>query len=33
MVEFMAGLVTGGAVGMVVLALCIAAARGERDNG
>jgi hypothetical protein len=33
MIEFLAGALVGGVTGLVVLALCMAAARGERDNG
>jgi gas vesicle protein len=33
MLEFLAGLVVGGYLGVFVVALCVAAARGERDDG
>jgi uncharacterized protein involved in exopolysaccharide biosynthesis len=33
MFEFLAGLVLGGFLGVFVVALCSAAARGERDDG
>jgi len=33
MLEFLAGLVVGGSLGVFVAALCFAAARGERDDG
>jgi len=33
MLEFLAGLVLGGFLGVFVAALCVAAARGERDDG
>jgi len=33
MLEFLSGLVVGGCFGVFVVALCVAAARGERDNG
>jgi uncharacterized protein involved in exopolysaccharide biosynthesis len=33
MLEFLAGLVLGGCLGVFVAALCVAAARGERDDG
>ncbi|WP_156127409.1 DUF3789 domain-containing protein [Paracoccus sanguinis] len=33
MLEFFAGLVVGGFLGVFVAALCVAAARGERDDG
>jgi hypothetical protein len=33
MLEFLAGLVVGGCLGIFIAALCVAAARGERDNG
>jgi uncharacterized protein involved in exopolysaccharide biosynthesis len=33
MLEFLAGLVLGGCLGVFVVALCAAAARGERDDG
>ncbi|CUH81530.1 hypothetical protein TRN7648_03516 [Tropicibacter naphthalenivorans] len=31
--EFLAGLVVGGVLGVFIVALCVAAARGERDDG
>jgi hypothetical protein len=33
MLEFLAGLFLGGCLGVFVAALCVAAARGERDGG
>lgn len=33
MLELIAGLVVGGFLGVFVAALCVAAARGERDDG
>jgi len=33
MLEFLAGLVMGGCLGVLIIALCVAAARGERDDG
>jgi hypothetical protein len=33
MLEFLAGLIVGGFLGVCVFALCVAAARGERDDG
>jgi len=33
MLEFLAGLVMGGCLGLLIVALCVAAARGERDDG
>ncbi|WP_371416319.1 DUF3789 domain-containing protein [Rubellimicrobium sp. CFH 75288] len=30
MIEFLAGIVVGGAIGMFVIALCVVAARGDR---
>jgi len=33
MLEFLAGLVVGGFLGVFVVALCVAGARGERDDG
>jgi hypothetical protein len=33
MLEFLADLVVGGFLGVFVAALCVAAARGERDDG
>ncbi|MFN4125775.1 DUF3789 domain-containing protein [Pannonibacter indicus] len=30
MIEFLAGVVVGGAIGMFVAALCVTAARGDR---
>jgi len=33
MLEFLAGLVVGGFLGVFVAALCVAAARGDRDDG
>jgi gas vesicle protein len=33
MLEFLAGLVLGGAIGMSVVALCVAAARGDQPRG
>ncbi|WP_143089818.1 DUF3789 domain-containing protein [Tropicimonas isoalkanivorans] len=33
MLEFLAGLLVGGCLGVFVVALCVAAARGERDDG
>lgn len=33
MLEFLAGLVAGGCLGVFVVALCVTAARAERDNG
>ena len=33
MLEFLAGLVVGGCLGVFVAALCVAAAHGERDVG
>ncbi len=33
MLEFLAGLVLGGSLGVLIVALCVAAARGEQDDG
>jgi len=33
MLEFLAGLIVGGCLGVFVVALCVAAARGEHDGG
>jgi uncharacterized protein involved in exopolysaccharide biosynthesis len=33
MLELLAGLVMGGCLGVFIVALCVAAARGERDDG
>jgi len=33
MLEFLVGLVMGGSLGVLIVALCVAAARGERDDG
>ena len=33
MLEFLVGLVVGGCLGVLIIALCVAAARGERDDG
>jgi len=33
MLEFFAGVVVGGGLGVLVVALCVAAAHGERDDG
>jgi len=33
MLEFIAGLIVGGFLGVFVAALCVAAARGEQDDG
>ncbi|WP_415839806.1 DUF3789 domain-containing protein [Paracoccus yeei] len=33
MLEFLAGLIVGGFLGVFVAALCVAAERGERDDG
>jgi hypothetical protein len=33
MLEFFAGVVAGGCLGVFVVALCVAAASGERDDG
>ncbi|MEM6676247.1 DUF3789 domain-containing protein [Paracoccus sp. p4-l81] len=33
MLEFIAGLIVGGFLGVFVAALCVAAASGERDDG
>jgi len=33
MLEFFTGLVVGGGLGVFVAALCVAAARGEREDG
>jgi gas vesicle protein len=33
MAEFLAGLIVGGSLGVFVVALCAAAARGEQDDG
>jgi len=33
MLEFLAGLVVGGCLGVFVVGLCVAAARGEQDDG
>jgi hypothetical protein len=33
MLEFFAGVGVGGFLGVFVVALCVAAARGERDGG
>jgi gas vesicle protein len=31
--EFLAGMIVGGTIGMVIAALCVAAAGRERDDG
>jgi hypothetical protein len=33
MLEFFAGVVVGGSLGVFVVALCVTAGRGERDDG
>jgi hypothetical protein len=33
MLEFLAGLVVGGFIGVLMVALCVVAARGERGDG
>jgi hypothetical protein len=33
MLEFLAGMVVGGTIGVFVVALCVAASGGERDDG
>jgi len=33
MLEFLAGVIVGGAIGVFVAALCVAASGGERDDG
>jgi hypothetical protein len=33
MLEFLAGLVVGGCLGVLIVALCVAAARGEQGDG
>jgi hypothetical protein len=33
MLEFLAGMIVGGSLGVFIVALCVAAARGERDDG
>jgi len=33
MLEFLAGMIVGGAMGVFVAALCVAASSGERDDG
>lgn len=33
MIEFLAGLILGGALGVLVVALSVAASRGGRDDG
>jgi len=33
MLEFLAGVVVGGSLGVPVVGLCVAAARGEREDG
>jgi len=33
MLEFLAGMIVGGTMGMVIAALCVAASGGERDDG
>ncbi|RMH50468.1 MAG: DUF3789 domain-containing protein [Alphaproteobacteria bacterium] len=33
MPEFLAGMIVGGCLGVLVVALCVAAGRGERDDG
>ncbi|MET4128003.1 DUF3789 domain-containing protein [Roseovarius sp. MBR-6] len=33
MLEFLAGLFVGGGLGVLIVALCVAAAHGERDDG
>jgi len=33
MLEFLAGLIVGGCLGVLIVALCAAAARGEQDDG
>lgn len=33
MLEFFAGVVVGGCLGVFVVALCVAAARGKQDDG
>jgi hypothetical protein len=32
MIEFLGGVVVGGSLGVLVVALCVAASRGERDD-
>jgi len=33
MFEFLAGMIVGGAMGVLIAALCVAASGGERDDG
>jgi hypothetical protein len=33
MLEFLAGVIVGGAIGVFIAALCVAASGGERDDG
>ncbi|WP_126155604.1 DUF3789 domain-containing protein [Paracoccus haematequi] len=33
MLEFLAGIILGGGLGVFVVALCVAAARGDHDDG
>jgi len=33
MIEFLAGFILGGCLGVLVVALCVAAARGEQGDG
>ncbi|SEG33726.1 hypothetical protein SAMN05421751_1355 [Jhaorihella thermophila] len=33
MFEFLAGFILGGCIGVFIVALCVAAGRGERNDG
>jgi hypothetical protein len=33
MLEFVAGMIMGGSLGLLIVALCVAAARGDRNDG
>jgi len=33
MIEFLAGFILGGGFGVLIVALCVAAARGEQSDG
>jgi len=33
MLEFVAGMIVGGSLGLLIVALCVAAARGDRNDG
>ncbi len=33
MIDFLAGFILGGCLGVFIVALCVAASRGEQDDG